>query len=87
MEVNDAVSCAFQHARSLFAEQPLSNSRLEEVEFSESAKEWLVTLGFDTGKKTRRSAGLMEDKYEDERIYKVFYIDDESGRLKKMKMR
>ena len=28
-----------------------------------------------------------EDKFEDERIYKTFYIDDHGGRLKRMKMR
>lgn len=46
MNVKDAVTLAINHVRALFEHENISNLGLEEVEFDESMKEWIVTVGF-----------------------------------------
>lgn len=63
---------------------PITNTRLEEIELSEDEKFWFITLGFDR---------LIDDnllgqlKQRAERDYRLFKIDAATGDVKAMKIR
>lgn len=46
MGVKDAVRIALEHTAELFESENISNLGLEEVEYDDSAGEWVVTVGF-----------------------------------------
>ncbi|MBM4325761.1 MAG: hypothetical protein FJ118_01245 [Deltaproteobacteria bacterium] len=54
---------------------PIARTRLEEVDLSEDEKYWLITLGWD------------EDDLGIRRVYKVFKVDSETGKVVSMRMR
>jgi hypothetical protein len=98
----EAVSNAKKYLREILEpEEEISDLRLEEVEFKEADKQWLITLGYLRPRNTkikkdefRPSFGafrgvLGEEKQEDNenRIYKRLVIDGESGNIKSMLIR
>ena len=68
---------------------PLEKVRVEEVNYSESENAWLITLGWNDKefKKKISSSTLTGAIAESPRIYKVIYINSESGQVNKMVMR
>ena len=84
-DIKAAVYAAREHARALFDQEPLENLALEEVEFDETNGDWLVTLGYDSPHKLRRSTkgpGLFPTVEEETlREYKIFRIDPSDGHL------
>ncbi len=94
--MQDAVKIAKTQAQQLFDGQTLPHLMLEEVDFDEAKKVWLVTLGYDSHQlvKTTEKApasymfvGPDMIRERRPRVYKVFQIDASDGRLISMKMR
>lgn len=85
MDVKEAVKLAKEHILDLFSEEDIRNLGLEEVEFNEEAKEWLITLGFSRpwnepeslNNIARAVAQLRSDQLL-QRSYKVVRISDDS---------
>jgi hypothetical protein len=46
MNVKEAVALAKKYITEVFAEEPISELGLEEIDFDESSNTWLITLGF-----------------------------------------
>jgi hypothetical protein len=96
INVKEAVRIAVEYVRELYAPAELVDLRLEEVELSESAKYWLVTLGFSRPEvqKQHRQVESQGQTMVDllrpralEREYKVVKINAKSGDVQSMKIR
>jgi len=85
VELRDAITIASEYARSIFEEKTLKNMRVEEVELSPDEKNWLITLGWDDVFEDTKTpiAGFTEVK----RVYKVFFVDKQTGNVSKVKIR
>ena len=99
----EAVSNAKKYLREILEhEEEIADLRLEEVEFKEEDKHWLITLGYlrprDINNKAKfeRPSGFgslkslfNEEKNEEteNRIYKRLVVDAESGNVEKMLIR
>ena len=85
MDVKQAVQTAKEHVVELFADEPIENVGLEEVEFDESCQVWVVTIGFS------RFWGDPEDDFvralSTSRDFKIVRIEDESRRVLSVKHR
>lgn len=88
--VKTAVSNAMLFIRELYADNQIKGVLLEEVEFSEPANQWLITIGF-TISKTRENSSALADlilpERESTRKYKIVHIDAQSGKAISMKIR
>ena len=85
MDVKQAVQTAKEHVVELFADEPIENVGLEEVEFDELGEVWVVTIGFSrfwgsSGDNLVRALGTARD-------FKIVRIEDESGRVQSVKHR
>ncbi len=60
---------------------------MEEVEFSELANQWLITIGFTITKVKDNSSSFILPEREIARKYKIVYIDAQSGKPISMKIR
>jgi uncharacterized membrane protein required for colicin V production len=86
VDVKEAVksSASYLHSMQAILETSIQNVLLEEVEVSDDAEHWLITLGYDhllrssTGFQALANAGF-------ERKYKRFKIDRENGEVESMK--
>jgi hypothetical protein len=89
MDVKQAVALAKQHTLDLFADENLSNIGLEEVEFDEMAREWLVTVGFSRpwDEAPRNALSPLAGAAPMRRTYKVVRIADTSSRVLSVKER
>lgn len=90
ISIQDAVKAARDFAEVLYSEGELKQLRVEEIESSEDGKHWLVTLGWvePATRQIGGFAGLTNATIEPlPRVYKVFTIDAETGRVLSMKMR
>jgi hypothetical protein len=85
--VQTAVSNAMSYVRNLYASEPIGDLLLEEVEFSESTEQWLVTIGFTVSKITDDSTSFMFAKRNLARHYKVIHVDAQTGQPVSMKIR
>ncbi|GGA20550.1 hypothetical protein [Okeania sp. KiyG1] len=85
IDVRAAVSAANKYLQSLqsILEYKIEDLRLEEVEFSEDRKYWLITLGF-IANTTGEEESFFSKK---ERDYKVFKVNAETGKVEAMKIR
>lgn len=94
------VATAVRNASEYFKEievslngSPPENLRLEEVEKSEDADHWLITLGYDArsalppSQSLLRPALLSDDKWRYVREYKLFRINTSTGEIESMKIR
>ena len=79
-----AVSVAMQFVKKIYATSQIKDILVEEVEFSEPADQWLITIGF-TIKKVKDS--LIMPEREANRKYKIVHIDAQSGKPISMKIR
>lgn len=88
--VKEAVAAAVAFARTLYADEDLRHLRLEEVEPSADERYWNVTLGWlESATTTQTNAWALTQPNISTlpRVYKVFRVDDESGKVESMKMR
>ncbi len=88
ISVKKAVEAATSFAKYINEEEELEALRVEEVELSDDDKIWLVKLGWNDPKildtKTP-SAQLTDLSGQVPRIFKIFYVDADSGEVIKMK--
>lgn len=95
IDVTSAVAAArsyFQDIEKALNDSPPENLRLEEVEKSEDAKHWLITLGYDARSKLPYVRTLFpprttEPEWGYSREYKLFRINADSGEVEAMKIR
>jgi hypothetical protein len=90
--IKTVVSNAMQFIRELYAENQIKDILLEEVEFSEPADQWLITIGFTKYKIQENSsssiiADLILPEKETIRKYKIVHIDAQFGKPISMKIR
>lgn len=95
------VATAVRNASEYFKEievslngSPPENLRLEEVEKSEDADHWLITLGYDARSALPPSPSILrptlftnDDKWTYVREYKLFRINTSTGEIESMKIR
>lgn len=85
INLKEAIKKAEEHAKYLFGD-PLKNLQVEEYESSEDEDTWLITLGWDEVIKTNMSPIQVAMGLNTERVYKIFYVNKETGNIDKMKM-
>lgn len=59
--------------------------RLEEIELSDDKQFWLITISFEA--KTFTEELSMGIRYRDEREYKIFKVNAQTGEIESMKIR
>ena len=86
MDAKQAVQTAKEHVVELFADEPIENVGLEELEFDEVGQIWAVTIGFSRfwG---RPSDSIVVRALGTARDFKIVRIEDESGRVQSVKHR
>jgi hypothetical protein len=85
--VQVAVSNAMGFVRDLYKGANIDDLLLEEVEFSESTQQWLITIGFMISKIRDDSTTLLLPKRNLARHYKIVHIDAQTGQPVSMKIR
>lgn len=92
VDVQQAVQAAITFLGSIFVNEDVRDIRLEEVEFLDAEKEWLITLGFlrviPTEEVPPIQQGIQEFlgvRYR--REYKSVAVDARTGQPKSIKMR
>jgi hypothetical protein len=79
-----AVANAEKFIREIYGYNQIKDIFLEEVEFSESTNQWLITIGF--AQKKNQESLILPERAED-RKYKTVHIDAQSGEPISMKIR
>jgi len=92
MDVNLAVRKALEAVKNLFSGQELPNLALEEVEFDEERKEWVVAVGYDSPRIIRKSEGSplfpsTTTTEQVERVYKQVRINADTGAFVSLRAR
>jgi len=100
MDVKEAIRTAKHYVTDAFAEEPVADLGLEEVEFDESANVWRVTIGFArpwevAQRSLKDEASLAYTKLGEQlgvttlprRAYKVVTIADDGGKVLSVKNR
>lgn len=89
MDVKDAVQKAKLYIMEIFASEGVTNLGLEEVEFDDQSKEWVVTIGFSRpwDKSEGGLAALAYQITNPNRSYKVVRIDEGSAKVRSVKNR
>lgn len=82
-----AVSNAMEFVRDLYNSAKIDDLLLEEVEFSESTQQWLITIGFMISKIGDDSTTLLLPKRNLARHYKIVHVDAQTGQPVSMKIR
>lgn len=82
----EAVAAAKGAARELYSDTTLIDVLLEEVELSDDRKQWLITIGFEVEPRETTDRLLAALK-RNQRRYKQFRVDAETGEVAAMKMR
>lgn len=88
MRVDEAVAKAKAFIREVFADEEVSQIRLEEVEFDDNENVWLVTLGLMrpvVNRLDRLPSFVSESPLK--RSYKVVKVADEGGAIPSVKIR
>ena len=81
MLVEDAIASAKTFFQKVFAQEQISQVRLEEVEYDETDHVWLVTLSAVQPWSLTDRCTTMVDKLGLQRSYKTVKIDDGGSRL------
>lgn len=85
IDVKEAVRRAVVFLKDIYDKEDLDDVRLEEVEFLDATREWLITLGY------QRRAKLVRHPFPDlampAREFKTLTIDADAGIVKSMKIR
>ena len=88
MQVKEAVAIARDYLSDLFAAEQISNLGLEEVDFDDTTKSWLVTLGFSRPWNAQGAGALAAALgAPHKRDYKIVRISDSDGRVTSVKSR
>ena len=87
MDVKQAVRTAKEHVVELFADEPIGNAGLEEVEFDDLDKVWAITIGFSRLWDDRSDDNVIVRALSSERDFKIVRIEDETGRVQSLKHR
>jgi|SRR5215213_1282544 len=87
VDVKQAVKSAESYARELFGDTDLHHLRLEEVELSDDGRRWNVTLGWVEAAVMQPALVLNGSIQKLPRVYKLFEVDAESGKVNAMKIR
>ena len=88
INVKNAVEAAISFAKYINEEEELDALRVEEVELSDDGEVWLVKLGWnDPGLLENKPPSAQLTNLTDQlpRIFKIFYVDAETGEINKMK--
>jgi hypothetical protein len=85
MDVKEAVGLAKKYIGEIFADEPISDLGLEEVEFDNSSQNWLVTIGF--WRQWKNPSGGISVLVPRTRDYKVVRIADADGKMLSVKNR
>jgi len=90
VDVKEAVGKAMDYLKDMYQIDQFKDVLLEEVDLSEDAKFWKVTIGFTRLQESTSGgpmATLIGQSAEFKREFKVFQIDAESGALRSMRSR
>lgn len=90
VDVKRAAQAAINYIQNLYADKDLQDLLLEEIEFSEDAHQWLVTIGFSLPEIKETSASIImpsKTSRELSRRYKIVKIDAATGTPISMKIR
>jgi hypothetical protein len=87
VDVKQAVKSAETYARELFGDTDLRHVRLEEVSLSDDGRRWNVTLGWVEPAVMQPALILNGSVQKLPRVYKLFEVDAESGKVEAMKIR
>lgn len=90
MNVKDAVKTAIKYVADIFKSENAENIGLEEVIFDEQKNIWDVTIGFSRPwdyPKQEVFLGFQQQQDNPKRQYKIVQVDNESGKVKSIKMR
>jgi hypothetical protein len=90
VSVKRAVVTAINYVEDLYANRKLRDLMLEEVEFSEAANQWLITVGFSLPEPKEETEPLIIPSQTTRalsRRYKVVSIDAATGKPISMKIR
>lgn len=87
ISVKEAVTKAFKYAHEFYKLQEIPQLMLEEVEFDEEKKNWLVTLGYKSSRTIQRQTLPLTTEKESLREYKTFRINAENGEFVALKIR
>ena len=86
-----AVSNATEFVQQIYGHYKIKDVLVEEIEFSEPANQWLITIGFTINKIKENSSSSFTDlilpEREEDRKYKIVHIDAQSGKPISMKIR
>lgn len=89
IDIKQAVSIAIEFMKSLYDKSEILDLRLEEVELSDDAQYWLITLGFLRPSPAKHPfeaiAALGQPSYV--RVYKVIKVNADTGDTMSMKIR
>ena len=89
IQVSEAVEAAKKCVNELFGTEGVSDIGLEELEYDESSREWLVTIGFS--RPWDRPAGslgaIAQAIAYPRRSYKIVRISDATGKVRAVKNR
>jgi hypothetical protein len=86
LNAKQAIEAGFQLFQDFFDKADTSRVLLEGLEYLESDGEWLVTIGFDAGRKkeTSSSFGFGERTLEPVREKRQFFLNAKDGSLLRM---
>ncbi|NET10810.1 MAG: hypothetical protein F6K16_40210 [Symploca sp. SIO2B6] len=90
VSVKSAVETAINYVKDLYANCNLRDLMLEEVEFSEAADQWLITVGFSLPETKEETQSLIMPSKTSRalsRRYKVVNINAATGKPVSMKIR
>ncbi len=90
MDVKDAVKIAMEYIADIFESDNATNIGLEEVLFDEHKNSWDVTIGFSRPWDYKDQSPFLAFQQQNEtpkRQYKIVQIDNESGKVKSIKIR
>ena len=89
LSVGLAVEIAKRHIQDLFHDENLSNLGLEEIEFNDDNKEWVVTVGFSRpwDEPKNAFAALANSASVPRRSFKVVRINDLTQQIVSVKNR
>lgn len=89
IDVRNAVAQSINYLQSIhdLMGEP-QNLRLEEVELSDDQKIWIITLGFTyKSDSDEMMKSVFGENYNQNRVYKTFKVNAETGEVKGMNIR
>lgn len=91
MSASQAIGRARQYFDEFYADQVIENVLLEELDFDEEMGNWLVTIGFDIGRKKIRQPGqnALASLFAEQEVVPIrearrFVLSDSGGSLIRM---